>query len=51
MCGGKGKRLGTGEKPLFKVCGKRLIEYALDELKNYEIIAVTSPYTPETEKF
>lgn len=51
MCGGKGKRLGIGEKPLFKVCGKRLIEYALDELKNYEIIAVTSPYTPETEKF
>ncbi len=50
MCGGRGRRLGVGEKPLFKVCGKRLIDHALSEIP-YEVVAVTSPYTPETEKY
>ncbi len=51
MCGGKGLRLGKGEKPLFKVCGLRLIEHALREFDDFEIIAVTSSNTPMTEKF
>lgn len=51
MCGGRGKRLGRGEKPLLEVCGMKLIEHALMEFKNFEVIAVTSPNTPQTEKF
>lgn len=51
MCGGKGLRLGKGEKPLFKVCGLRLIEHALREFDDFEIVGVTSPNTPMTEKF
>ena len=51
MCGGKGERFKIGEKPLFKVCGITLVEHSLRELMNYEVIAVTSPYTPKTEEF
>ncbi|MCS7130969.1 MAG: NTP transferase domain-containing protein, partial [Archaeoglobaceae archaeon] len=51
MCGGKGERLKAGEKPLFKVCGLRLIDHALNALSSQEIIAVTSPYTPKTEEY
>ena len=51
MCGGRGLRLGRGEKPLFKVCGVRLIEHSLAEFENFDALAVTSPHTPETEKF
>ncbi len=50
MCGGQGKRLGVGEKPLFKVCGKRLVDHALTEIHT-EVVAVTSPYTPKTERY
>jgi len=51
MCGGKGSRLGKGEKPLREVCGKKLVDHALDELRGYDIIAVTSPHTPKTRKY
>jgi adenosylcobinamide-phosphate guanylyltransferase len=51
MCGGRGMRLNRGEKPLFRVCGSRLIEHSLEELKDQDVIAVTSPYTPKTEYF
>ena len=51
MCGGRGTRLGVGEKPLFRVCGKRLVDHSLAELEDCEVIAVTSPYTPETERY
>ena len=51
MCGGKGERLNVGEKPLFKVCGNRLVDHALRALSSYEVIAVTSPYTPNTEEY
>lgn len=51
MCGGKGTRLGRGEKPLFEVCGMKLIDHALGAFRNQSVIAVTSPFTPETEKY
>ncbi|MEM1957594.1 MAG: TIGR00454 family protein [Archaeoglobaceae archaeon] len=51
MCGGKGRRLGKGEKPLFEVCGMRLIDHALRAFKNQSIVAVTSPFTPKTERY
>ncbi|WP_202319281.1 TIGR00454 family protein [Archaeoglobus neptunius] len=51
MCGGKGTRLGSGEKPLFEVCGKKLVDHAIYEFDNFEIVAVTSPNTPQTEKY
>ncbi|MEG9194577.1 MAG: NTP transferase domain-containing protein [Candidatus Methanoglobus sp.] len=51
MCGGKGERLNAGEKPLFEVCGLRLVDHALKALSSHEVIAVTSPYTPSTEEY
>lgn len=51
MCGGMGKRLKKGEKPLFEVCGKKLVDHAIEALRNHEVIAVTSPYTPRTEEY
>lgn len=51
MCGGKGERLKAGEKPLFKVCGIRLVDHSLRALSSQEVIAVTSPYTPKTEEY
>ncbi|MEM0350363.1 MAG: TIGR00454 family protein [Archaeoglobaceae archaeon] len=51
MCGGKGKRLNVGEKPLFEVCGMKLVDHSLKALKKYKIIAITSPFTPRTEKY
>lgn len=49
MCGGKGTRLGRGEKPLFEVCGFKLVDHSLMALRKHRIIAVTSPFTPKTE--
>ncbi|MCS7135416.1 MAG: NTP transferase domain-containing protein, partial [Candidatus Aenigmarchaeota archaeon] len=43
--------LKAGEKPLFKVCGIRLIDHALKALSSQEVIAVTSPNTPNTEEY
>ncbi|MEM0203301.1 MAG: TIGR00454 family protein [Archaeoglobaceae archaeon] len=51
MCGGKGRRLGKGEKPLFEVCGMKLIDHALRAFRNQCIVAVTSPFTPKTERY
>ncbi len=51
MCGGKGKRLGVDEKPMFEVCSAKLIEHSLNALSNFEVIAITSPHTPKTERF
>lgn len=51
MCGGKGTRLGKGEKPLFEVCGMKLIDHALKAFRNHSIVAVTSPHTPKTEEY
>ncbi|WP_290597631.1 MULTISPECIES: TIGR00454 family protein [unclassified Archaeoglobus] len=51
MCGGRGERLGRGEKPLFEVCGMKLIEHSIVEFENFDVLAVTSPNTPETERF
>ncbi|AAB88935.1 MULTISPECIES: TIGR00454 family protein [Archaeoglobus] len=51
MCGGKGTRLGRGEKPLFEVCGMKLIDHSLLQYKDFDVIAITSPHTPATESY
>lgn len=55
MAGGKGTRMGSPEeKPLIKVCGRPVIEYVLEALKNAKkidkvYVAVTER-TPKTAK-
>ncbi len=51
MCGGRGKRLGMGEKCLVRVGDKRLIDYVLDELWFLEVYGVTTEFTPMTEEY
>ncbi|NOY10635.1 MAG: NTP transferase domain-containing protein [Archaeoglobi archaeon] len=53
MCGGRGSRLGFVEKPMISVGGKRLVEGVMEELElaGLETVFVTSPFTPETERF
>jgi adenosylcobinamide-phosphate guanylyltransferase len=56
MAGGMGTRLKVPEeKPLFKLHGKPLIKYVLDNLKVSElideIVIAVSPNTPETTKY
>jgi adenosylcobinamide-phosphate guanylyltransferase len=56
MAGGKGTRLEADtEKPLLKLENKFLIDYALEAVSGCKHIdrlwAVTSPHTPETEKY
>jgi len=51
LCGGRGTRLGIGEKPLFEVCGKKLVDHSLLQYENFPVVAVTSPHTPMTEKY
>lgn len=53
MAGGKGTRMKLSEeKPLIHVCGKPVIEYVLEALKNSkkidQIIVATSATTPKT---
>jgi adenosylcobinamide-phosphate guanylyltransferase len=53
MAGGKGTRMRISqEKPLIQVCGKPVIEYVLEALKNSKkidtIIVATSSSTPKT---
>lgn len=55
MAGGPGNRLGMGEKPLIDLCGKSMISYVLDALRQSEkideIFVATSPYTPRTREY
>ncbi len=56
MAGGKGTRMRLAEeKPLIKVCGKPVIEYVLEALKNAKkidsIVVAVSNCTPKTAKF
>ncbi len=53
MCGGKGRRIGNLEKPMLRVKGKILIEYAIQELEIacLDAIFVTSKHTPKTYEF
>jgi adenosylcobinamide-phosphate guanylyltransferase len=56
MAGGKGTRMQIPkEKPLICVCGRPVIEYVLEALKNAKkidsIIVAVSEYTPKTTKF
>jgi adenosylcobinamide-phosphate guanylyltransferase len=53
MAGGRGLRLGMGEKPCIKVMGKHLVTYVIDALDKSEgidrIFVAVSPATPNTE--
>ncbi len=51
MCGGRGERLGMGEKPMIKIEGRRLIDYVLDELWFCEVYGITTAFTPKTEDY
>src|SRR5512136_2027469 len=56
MAGGKGTRLHLAEeKPLIKVCGKPVIEYVIEALKNAKkidsIVVAVTDCTPKTEKY
>ena len=56
MAGGKGTRLEVPcEKPLFKLCGKPLIKYVIDNLKESKsidkIVIAVSHHTLETTKY
>lgn len=50
MAGGKGSRLGMGEKPMVQLCGKPLIEYVISALRPSieRIIVATTSATPGT---
>ena len=53
MCGGAGTRLNRGEKPLFEVGGKPMLDRVLDALaaSHVEAVhAVTSPHVPKTAR-
>jgi adenosylcobinamide-phosphate guanylyltransferase len=57
MCGGKGTRMGlsNNEKPLLKIKGKTLIGWVinalLDSQRFVKIVGVSSPNTPQTNRF
>ncbi len=53
MCGGKGRRLGSIEKPMIQVKGRRLIDYILREIDcaMIDCVCITSPHTPKTEGY
>lgn len=51
MCGGRGTRLGGGEKPLRRVAGRRSIDRVINALEGSntdEVYAVTAPHAPNT---
>ncbi len=53
MCGGRGTRLGAGEKPLTTVGERALVDYvltALAESRIETIYAAISPHSPETAR-
>lgn len=55
FAGGRGTRLGLGEKPLVNIKGKPMIEYVVEALSTTpridEIIIVVTKYTPNTIKW
>lgn len=56
MAGGRGTRLKVNvEKPLFKLHGKRLIKYVLDNISSSklveDVVIAVSPHTQETIKY
>lgn len=53
MAGGKGSRLGMGEKPLVTICGKPMISYVIDAFTDFgcEPVVVASPQTPMTKNW
>ena len=51
MCGGRGTRLGAGEKPLQDVAGVPMVERVVRALRASaveQVYAVTAPHAPET---
>ena len=53
MCGGRGTRLGDGEKPLATVAGRSMVDRALDALAASRVetaYAAVSPHTPRTRE-
>ncbi|TKX58607.1 GTP--adenosylcobinamide-phosphate guanylyltransferase [Halorubrum sp. SS7] len=53
MCGGRGTRLGEGEKPLAAVAGRSMVDRALDALAASRVetaYAAVSPHTPRTRE-
>lgn len=51
LCGGRGTRLGAGEKPLYEVAGRPMVDRVLAALAEShvgDVLAVTSPHVPET---
>jgi adenosylcobinamide-phosphate guanylyltransferase len=51
MCGGRGTRLGAGEKPLVAVAGEPMVDRVVDALLGSDVDAVyaaTTPATPRT---
>jgi len=54
MCGGRGTRLGAGEKPLVRVGGVPMVERvrrALSASRVDQVYAVTAPHAPGTPRF
>ena len=56
MAGGRGTRLKVNvEKPLFKLHGKPLIKYVLDNISSSklveDVVIAVSPHTQETIKY
>lgn len=51
MCGGRGRRLGMGEKPMVNVEGRHLVDYILDELWFCDVYGATTAFTPKTEMY
>ncbi|MDK2974728.1 MAG: adenosylcobinamide-phosphate guanylyltransferase [Methanofollis sp.] len=53
LAGGTGSRLNMGEKPLVQVCGKPMIEYAIEAFSagGHRIVVVGSPNTPFTRNW
>ncbi|WP_424016078.1 NTP transferase domain-containing protein [Halorubrum xinjiangense] len=53
MCGGRGTRLGDGEKPLAPVAGRSMVDRALDALAASRVetaYTAVSPHTPKTRE-
>ncbi len=53
MCGGRGTRLGAGEKPLTSIGGRVLVDRVLTALAESQIdttYATISPHSPETAR-